>query len=343
MENSMALNIRWHRSQIWLGLRLALFGGACVLLVRALDASALLRHLLSISGQYLILALGLQLLMRGLMAWQLHWVFRAHGVLIHLYTLFKINLVTVFYSLVVPGELASGGVAWYKLRRAGSEGGTALAVIVMTRLVNLIVLFAVGTIFWLSEGRMQEYQIGVFLLLMLGGMCGACSFLMIRGKCFSRLPLPQRLQAPWCRFVKVLTELQALPVSGKVALFVLSAGLHMVGIVSHLVFAKAVGLTLSIWTLGWIRSAALAFGLLPLSLAGFGLREVSLIYLLHLYGATTEQAVTYSILVLLVTLSTGLLGAGYEIVGIWEDLSTGKNAGKGSATNPVAGGQAVHL
>ncbi len=318
--------MRW-RSQIWLGLRLVLFGGACILLFRGLDTSVLLHHLYRIPLQYLVLAFGLQLLMRALMAMQLQWLLRVRSVSIHLYTLFTISLITVFYGLVLPGEVASSGIGWHKLRRAGSEGATALAVIVVARLVNLIVLVVVGTIFWLGDGRMQEYQIGVFLLLMLVGICASYWLLTVESQRLSRFPLPQWLQTSRRRFVKVLTELQGLPVSSKITIFLLSAALHLVGIASHVVFAQAVGLTLSIWTIGWIRSVALTLGLLPLSLAGFGIREASFITLLYSYGATMEQAFTYSILVVLVTLGTGLLGAGHEILGIWQDLWVGKKHG----------------
>jgi len=310
-----------------------------VLLTRALDTSTLLQHLYNISLRHLAVAFGLQLLMRGLMAWQLQWALRAHRVSIQLHTLFVINLVTAFYSLILPGELASGGIGWHKLREGGSEGATALAAIIVTRLANLIILFAMGTIFWLGDERTQDSQVGAFLLLMLVGIGGSYWFLMRDSQRLSGLSLPQRLQPAWCRFVEVLMELRTLPVKNCIAIFALAAALHLVGIASHVVFAEAVGLALSVWTIGWIRSAVLTLGLLPLSVGGFGLREGSLIYLLHLHNASTEQAVTYSTLVLLMTLGIGLLGAGYEAVGIWQQYiwSSRKDADTYSADWPEGG------
>jgi uncharacterized membrane protein YbhN (UPF0104 family) len=113
--------------------------------------------------------------------------------------------------------------------------------------------------------------------------------------------------------MKTLVALRGLPLRNLAALYELTLGLNLVGIAGHFLFAQAVGLSLPIWTIGWIRSAVLALGLLPLSIGGIGVREASLVYLLNLHGASMEQAVTYSALVVLSTLGVALLGAGSEL------------------------------
>jgi hypothetical protein len=251
------------------------------------------------------------------MAWQLQWALRAHGVSIRLNRLLAINLVTVFYSLALPGELAGGGIGWLKLREEGSDGAVALVAIMVARMANLILLFGVGGVFWLVDGQMLDYRFAVFLVAVLVSI-GAAYWLVSRGaRILSCLPLPQRLQPSWHRFLEALTALRGLPARYMIALLVLAAVLNLCGVASHIVFARAVGLTMSVWTIGWIRSAVLILGLLPLSIGGFGIREGSLIFLLHAYGASPEQAVGYSILVVLTALGIGLAGAGLEAAGFW--------------------------
>jgi len=259
-------------------------------------------------------ALGLQLLMRWAMAWQLGYVLRVYGEDLSLRTVLVINLVMVFYGLVLPGELATGGIGWYRLRKAGCDSSTAIAAIVVTRLANLMVLFITGAVFWIASGQMENYQAGAFLILMLVGMGASYAFLVRGSDRLASLPLPQKIRHSWRRFIEMLAELRTFSASQLSVLFASTLGLNLLGVASHFLFAQAVGLSLSIWTIGWIRSAVLAFGLLPFSLGGFGLREGSLIYLLHLNGATAEQAVTYSLLTVFATVSVGLLGAACELV-----------------------------
>ena len=48
--------------------------------------------------------------------------------------------------------------------------------------------------------------------------------------------------------------------------------------------------------IGWVRSVVLLIGMLPVALAGFGVREGSLIAALQPYGVTAAQAVALSFL-----------------------------------------------
>ena len=105
----------------------------------------------------------------------------------------------------------------------------------------------------------------------------------------------------------------AFDANKKLPIISMSVAIHLTGILSHVIFAKAIDLPFTIWMIGWIRSACLIAGLFPFSIAGFGVREASLIYLLNLYGATREQAIVYSMLTVAVVFAMGILGGGLEL------------------------------
>jgi len=73
--------------------------------------------------------------------------------------------------------------------------------------------------------------------------------------------------------------------------------------------ARALGLELSLLTIGWVRSAVVLIAMLPVSLGGIGLREGAFLYFLTPCGVGQEQAVAYSFLVFIVAvLFLGILG-----------------------------------
>ena len=72
--------------------------------------------------------------------------------------------------------------------------------------------------------------------------------------------------------------------------------------------AAYAGLGLGLFELGWVRSAITTLGMLPLTLAGLGVREGAMISLLAPYGVTPVVAVTFSLLLFLTGVVVALAG-----------------------------------
>ena len=90
---------------------------------------------------------------------------------------------------------------------------------------------------------------------------------------------------------------------------VLSVVAHLVGIIAYWLIARSLDMTLSLLTIAWIRSGMMLATLLPITIAGLGVREVTVLILLQQYGIDTDIAIAFSMLVFATTvLGIGLLG-----------------------------------
>ena len=88
---------------------------------------------------------------------------------------------------------------------------------------------------------------------------------------------------------------------------------HLSGCLVFFMIAKSMGLHISFVSACWIRSGIILFTMIPLSVAGLGLREVAAVALLVPLGIAEAQAVGFAILVFLVTpVIVGLIGGAAE-------------------------------
>jgi hypothetical protein len=86
--------------------------------------------------------------------------------------------------------------------------------------------------------------------------------------------------------------------------------IHAIGIVTFILVAQALGMSLSLAQIGLARAVMLAAALLPISVAGLGLREGAAVLVLGTQGESQEAAVAMSLLVFVaVWLLPGIVGA----------------------------------
>jgi uncharacterized protein (TIRG00374 family) len=104
--------------------------------------------------------------------------------------------------------------------------------------------------------------------------------------------------------------------SGPQVFVVLAASMlaHICGCFMYFTLATSMELHISFLTICWIRAAMILSTMIPISVAGLGLREFAAIGLLVPLGIGEAQAVGFSILVFLITpVIVGLLGGSAEL------------------------------
>jgi uncharacterized membrane protein YbhN (UPF0104 family) len=232
------------------------------------------------------------------------------------FELLQIDLAARFYGLFLPGGNLTGVVArFYQIaRRDGAYAATAVA-LAIERLVATITLCFVGILFWLLELPSGN---GLALIVMLGAFAG---LLALQTLLFLDRPLTARLRARasgrWPRQLASLREAirrsRRLPRALLAKVFLLGVAVHLMGVVAFGLVALAMELNLSLLTIGWTRSAAVLVTLVPVSLAGLGLREGAFVLLLAPYGIAAADALSYSLLAFAATiLAFGLVGGVIE-------------------------------
>ena len=265
------------------------------------------RVLRSVNAGYVLLAIALVPFYSYIGAAQQHVLTNHQGLTLSTARILEINIAAQFYGLFLPGYLAGGVLRWYRMSRGG-KAIAALAAIAFNRLLETLTLLVIGVAMWLLARPPQVAPI--FTVLMLGALIGAVVVFatLFDGRLASwararltsrRWPLlPRRLQAKLGESIDATERFSTMPAREARRLGILVVIRHALEFASFTLMALAVGIHLSLPTLGWIRSFMALALMLPLAFAGIGLRETTLLVALQPYGVAAESAVALSILLL---------------------------------------------
>ena len=227
-------------------------------------------------------------------------VARHHGFAVSAVEACRINFAAAFYGLTVPaGNLAGGAVRIYRLG-GGGRPMPALAAVFADRVHATYGTLLAGSIFWIADPVAAPPVLGAALLAITAGM--PVVYLLLR----KGSPLAARLPEKWSRALGREATVAPAETAGIVAL---SMAAQLFGLGAVVAAASAVGLDVSPLTLGWVRTAVMVLVMLPITIAGFGVREGALVAVLAQYGVPGEEAVAFSLLMFAIaTLPNGALG-----------------------------------
>jgi uncharacterized membrane protein YbhN (UPF0104 family) len=232
-------------------------------------------------------------------------------------TLLKIVFVGLFFNQVLPTGVGGDAVRAWRCRKLGIGLGAAIKSILLDRACGYLVLVAVYAVSLpsllriLPEGGQRG---GVVAVL------GAALFGLLALLSLDYLPRPMlrlRVIAPLAELSLESRRLFTRP-SRCGAVLGLSAVTIGLTILAFKLVADAVGIRLSLWSWAMIVPPVSLIQLLPVSLAGWGLREVVLVVALASFGVPAESALAASVLLGLCSIVIGFPGgliwlAGWDI------------------------------
>jgi uncharacterized membrane protein YbhN (UPF0104 family) len=239
--------------------------------------------------------------------------------------IFKINWVVKFYLFVMPSSLVASGIRWYRFAQPEGKVAESLVALAFYRLFRTFLVLMVGLGFLvISIQQNYTFRVGWIVLLILG--------IILIWIVVTRYSIPIYtwfrkhsgfiLDRPFLKsFLRIIEKLLSAASSYaempmRDLLYSMSAGIlaALVGIVSGVYLARAIGLDLGFLELGWtlsIMSLATQFSLTMME--GLGVREVTLVALLSLFNISAEQALAFSLLIfgrgLIISLLGGLIEA----------------------------------
>lgn len=267
-------------------------------------------------------------------SWRWVQLLRQMGLDLDLPTACALYTVGLFYGATTPGQAGDLLKAVY-LRDRGHPLAPALLSVVLDRLFDLLVMAALATIGIFALGRLlpsRELQ-GLLVAGMGAGLVTLTVLLVAQG------PRQWALTVAMPRFAPGLTgnlqrwnhELSSLslrpgPVAAVVIASLISACFTFVRL--WLLFL-ALGLSaVPLYVVVGASALIAVLQVLPISIAGVGVRDAVLIAILRPYGYSDEQALTLSALFLLINLEHILVGF---IVSFWYPLVR-----EGGPDTPVA-------
>ena len=265
----------------------------------------------------LLAAFLLALLAHVAIADRLRRVVQALGMRLSTLDLLQINLATVFYGLVLPAGNVTGIIArFYRMSRREPNYAAIAVALAFERLVATLTLCLVGIAFWLADWP-AAWPALVLMIGALAALLAAYAVLLAPARPFAGLRRslgrwwPDRLTS----LREALRHARDLSRGVVAKVFALSVLTHALGMLAYGLVASALGLDLAFATVAWTRSAAVLIAILPVSVAGLGLREGALVILLAPYGVSAADALTYALLAFATTiLAVGLLGGLLEAI-----------------------------
>jgi glycosyltransferase 2 family protein len=294
--------------------KVALVGAILGLLFYFVPVAEVGAALAGVAPGYLAIGVLLQFLMRAVSTPRMRVITANQGMDLSHGQLFRILLITQYYTLLLPGTLAAGGATWLKYVQAGANRSAAVASVMLNRGIGTLVMMVTGAIAWsLTRDPAQSGLAPILVVLcsalLLVAVFGHLPFLSTREIALSG---PRWLQ--WLGgLINRLLQFQRVSPGGKLVVLASSLAHELVGALTIWCFARAVGLSLDLLTVVWMRAALQVVLMAPLHIAGLGLREASLVGLGALVGVAPPVAVAWSLVIfagsLIVSAVGGLLEA----------------------------------
>jgi uncharacterized protein (TIRG00374 family) len=292
--------------------------------------------LLNIKIIYLVPVTVLHILQRYILASQLRIFLQHQKMNFTTFALMKINFVTQFYALVLPGELSAGVVKLHKLSKQNKMRAQAAACIVLSRTINTLCLAASGIIFFLVEMPYNSVSIGTSLVF--GLLAASLLYLsIINASMSSRLEnlaskskpakMPHRLHEIISKVWNSMKQFHELRFATLNYSFFLSLLFQLAGVFFIYLIMQALGINVSIISLTWIRASVAFIQMLPISISGLGVREGAFVFLLKEYAVSGPDAMALSFIIFGVTVVMALIGGILEAQEVFFSRAyiTGKN------------------
>jgi uncharacterized protein (TIRG00374 family) len=250
-----------------------------------------------------------------------------HDMTLSVAAICRINFITSFYSLFLPGYLAGGVIRWHRIARHDGKPAQALAIVLFGRVLSTLISLAIGFGCWALDERARQVPVYGIVLAAMFGMLLLAYWVLFAGKRASAMAhwLARQKWVPAVAASKLGKVLHAASrfdqlgprrLGATVGLLVVH---ELIGILSFYLLAVALNMGLSFIAVGWVRTYIALITMLPLTMMGIGVRDGSLILLLKTYAISPALAVSYSTLLLGRTFILGLLGGLCELWTLWRE------------------------
>jgi glycosyltransferase 2 family protein len=250
------------------------------------------------------------------------------GIAFNTFYIMKIQLQIKFYSLFMPGG-TNALVKWYKFSKSGKHPAQAALVMGLTRILITFSMFALALTGIIGDPVFSSGNIRSYLIV---GMIFSLFvfFIVISGKLsktlLNKLNKTSIISSFAKRFKKVLEIsmlFKSLTIIQIISLIILSLISAFFQAIQLLTIAYTIDLPISVFTIFWLRGISQIAGLLPITISGLGVREVSMVFFLAGYGISEPEAISFSFLIFVIAvLGKGFLGGLLEA---WDQFKPESN------------------
>lgn len=264
------------------------------------DFQKIYQSILEINGWYLLFLLPLVIIVFYVqtLKWQL--ILRSQGINKDLMTLYKIQLVGVYYALLTPGKVGSVVKALY-LKEAANKGlEECSSSVVIDKILETITLIFLGVIgsFFLIDRFPNLYLQLIFVLVivtLLFYVFYSKKRTRVLLKFFFNVIIPEKFRSRLRQSFHLFYDM--FPRKRQLILPTLLTIVNWLLIYClSFVVALALGIKINFLVFILLLPLAAMAGLLPITILGLGTRETALIILFQPYGVLPGKLIAMSIL-----------------------------------------------
>jgi uncharacterized membrane protein YbhN (UPF0104 family) len=261
------------------------------LILRSIDLDALVDVLARTDMRYLAVALALQFCSSALAA--LRWRMLMENLRFGMSTWFYLRsyFKGMFFNQGLPTSIGGDAIRILDVASRGFRRRDALYAVTLDRVVGLFFLLVIPIL----AGLYYPVPLppGLFVVILLLGVGGLLGFVCALS--LSRWPWLWR--QPRLRVIAALSErLKVAFRKRKLRIACASVVVHLLASVCIFATGRALGIELGLWPYLVLVPLALLFAVLPISIAGWGVREGAVMALFSSVGTDTAAALAMSLL-----------------------------------------------
>lgn len=308
--------VRPYAARAWLiAAQVSISAGLLVYLLWDIPFSSIHSVATSASLPLVLVGMAAMLLSHWLDAVQMMWALVRQRIDVGSGAVLRINFISMFYSLFLPTMIAAGAIRWYHFARLEQKPAKALAAILFNRVFETLLLVTVGVLAFIATRR-GPVQLDAEGLMLAALALVVATHVIAFNRHFhrwtrdivDRVPLPARLRTALQALLDALGRFDQLGAAFYLKLLALGFLRQAIAIALIMVFVRALDIDADALTIAWIRSLIAFFTLMPLSIAGLGIREATFVVALGRFGVPAESALMLSVLIFARTVLYGLIG-----------------------------------
>ena len=290
----------------WLPLKIAVSLAVLALLAARVDGAAVLDGLGRLGPATFLLAVAVLLAQFAVLGLRWHLVLSAAGHRIGWWQAYRLMCAAMFVNQALPTSIGADLVRVWLVRRIGVSGAGAVTTVLLDRMVGL---FSLLTLLLLT-GHFAGPALGLPLLAWLPWLALVAAFVALAAagplaRLAARLGWPALL----IRALEVAAEARRRwPVA--IAVLLLSYATHGMMSLCLWLLSRDLGLEIGILTVLAVLPPVVLASVLPISIAGWGVREGIVVSLFALAGAPAATALAASLAWGAATLAAGLAAGG---------------------------------
>jgi glycosyltransferase 2 family protein len=278
-----------------------------IMLIHGADTPGLLARFQGVNPKNLFAAAMVMFSLSFLHAARWVAIIRANGGHMGFMTSLRLVLVGYFFSQALPSSVGGDAIRIWQAHRAGLTLGIALNTVVLDRLIALAALLVMtaAALPWLKDLVIDSTVRWTFMLALTAGVIG-----------FAVLLILNRLPESLFRWKVVRAAAQLSDAARNTLLnagyssvsLALSVGVHIGVSLVVFILADALGVGVSLLNCILLVPLVTVVTLIPISIAGWGVRESAMVVAFGLIQVPRSDAIALSLLYGATILATGLPG-----------------------------------